>query len=201
MRALRVLGIALPLAAAGSILACAELLHWRASTRQLGDADVRGTTEAVVVLGYKNRASRANIINRSRVRAGIRSIDPRASRSVLVLCGGPVADSTPEAEIMAHYARQRGYSGPMRLDVESRSTRQNIENAIPLVEDADRIKVVSDSMHAEFGRAFLAERRPDLAARLVRGEDYRLGENLLIKPIAVVIALRNRRRLAAPRPV
>ena len=47
--------------------------------------------DAVVVLGYRNRGARANYINRYRVRAGLRSLDPAADDSVLVLCGGTVA--------------------------------------------------------------------------------------------------------------
>lgn len=47
--------------------------------------------DAVVVLGYRNRGARANYINRYRVRAGLRSLDPATDDSVLVLCGGTVA--------------------------------------------------------------------------------------------------------------
>lgn len=200
----------------GGVLAWGEVLHWHASRRELGDAtlDSFGSnsaasdsaasdsatpgsqSEAVVVLGYKNAGNTANIINRSRVRAGIRSVDPHARQSILVLCGGPVAGLLPEAAIMADFARICGFTGTIVLETESRSTEENITNAIPLIEDADRIKIVSDSMHAEFGRAFLRRQRPDLAARLVRGEDYRLGESLFIKPIAALIALRSRKRLS-----
>ncbi|WP_437583516.1 YdcF family protein [Paramicrobacterium sp. CJ85] len=195
----------------GGVLAWGEVLHWRASRRELGDAtlDSFGSnsaasdsatpgsqSEAVVVLGYKNAGNTANIINRSRVRAGIRSVDPHTRQSLLVLCGGPVAGLLPEAAIMADFARICGFTGTIVLETESRSTEENIANAIPLIEDADRIKIVSDSMHAEFGRAFLRRQRPDLAARLVRGKDYRLGESLFIKPIAALIALRSRKRLS-----
>ena len=71
---------------AGAALLWGELVHWRASLALIHPA--AGETEAVVVLGFRNRdRERANMINRWRVRAGLRSIDPRARSSRLVLCG------------------------------------------------------------------------------------------------------------------
>ena len=73
---------------AGAALLWGELVHWRASRALTHSA--AGGTEAVVVLGFRNRdRERANMINRWRVRAGLRSIDPRARSSRLVLCGAP----------------------------------------------------------------------------------------------------------------
>ncbi len=175
-----------------AVLGWGEVVHWRASRRRLGDSP-QGTSEAVVVLGYRNRGVRANVVNRWRVRAGLRSIEGSA---LLVLSGGPVAGGRSEADLMAAYARDVcGYRGPLALDGESRSTWQNVANVIPLVEGADRIKIVSHSLHAEKARAYLWRQRPDLAARLVRGRDYRLGEWLLVKPALAVMGLRNLRRL------
>lgn len=193
-RAVTVVGVIT--AAGAGVLAWGELLHWRASRRGLGTVDPGTGSVAVVVLGYRNAGDRANLINRGRVRAGIRSIDPRAPESVLVLCGGAVAGRISEAQIMAAEARRRGYAGPILLETESRTTRENISGAVPLVENAARIAIVSDSMHAEFARGYLREQRPDLSARLVRGADYRFGESILIKPIAALIAIRERRRTA-----
>ncbi len=56
---------------------------------------------------------------------------------------------------------------------------------------------VSHSLHAEKGREYLWRQRPDLATRLVRGRDYRLGEWVLVKPALAVLGLRNLRRIAA----
>lgn len=146
------------------------------------------------MLGYKNRGTRANYVNRYRVRAGLRSQEPSATLSVLVFCGGAVASDISEAELMARYARdERGYTGPIRLDRDSSTTWENIQNAIPLVEDADTIKIVSNSLHAEQARAYLWQLRPDLAERLVRAQDYRFGELALVKPLAAVIGLQNLR--------
>ena len=109
--------------------------------------------------------------------------------SVLVLCGGPVAGAVPEADLLERYARKLGYAGPILLDRESRSTLQNIEHAIPLIEHADSIAIVSNPLHALKGRILLWKMRPDLAARLVRGSDYRFGEMSLLKPIAAAAGI------------
>lgn len=123
-----------------------------------------------------------------------------AAAEVLVLCGGAVSGPVPEAEAMENYARARGYTGPIRLDRESRSTLQNIENAIPLIEDAASVAIVSNSVHALKGRILLRELRPDIADRLVRGADYRFGEQILVKPIAAVAGLADLRALRRRRP-
>ncbi|MGH1550374.1 YdcF family protein [Leifsonia poae] len=178
------------------VLVWSEAVHTRASTRRLSPrAEADPLVEAVVVLGYRNRGTRANYLNRYRVRAGLRSFDDRARERLLILCGGPVAGDIAEATLMADYARTMGYTGALRLDTESLSTWENITNAIPLLEGADSIKVVSNSLHAEKGRAYLWKLRPDLAARLRRGSDHRFGEIILLKPIAAVIGLRGLRGL------
>ena len=123
-----------------------------------------------------------------------------AAAEVLVLCGGAVSGPVPEAEVMESYARARGYEGPIRLDRESRSTLQNIENAIPLIEDAASVAIVSNSVHALKGRILLRRLRPDLADRLVRGADYRFGEQILVKPIAAVAGLADLRALRRRMP-
>lgn len=177
------------------VLTWGEVVHWRASYCEVGRAlaNVPGT-EAVVVLGFRNRGSRANAVNRWRARAGLRSQRPNLGQSRLVLCGGAVGGTVSEAELMARYLRRsRGYRGELRLDTNSHSTWQNVENAIPLIEDVDRIKVVSHALHAAKARLYLARLRPDLAAKLTRGAEYRVGEWILAKPL---IALAGRRGLA-----
>jgi uncharacterized SAM-binding protein YcdF (DUF218 family) len=125
------------------------------------------STEAVVVLGFRNRGPRANLINRRRVRLGLRARQPGLGPSRLVLCGGPVAGDVPEAELMADYARRLGYTGELATETASRSTCENIQNAIPLIENADRIKIVSNFWHVPKARRCLEQLRPGLAERLV----------------------------------
>ncbi|RIJ50301.1 YdcF family protein [Clavibacter lycopersici] len=189
------------LAAVGAALLASEGIHRLASTRGLGDdpgrADGRVGREAVVVLGFGNAGPRANPINRYRVRAALRSMDPRATSTALVLCGGSVMGDEPEARILARFARDElGYAGAVVLEEASTSTRENVANAIPLIEDADTIRIVSDPVHAEEARGYLRAARPDLAARLARADDYRFGEMTWMKPLAIVVALLRRARPA-----
>ncbi|MFD4459353.1 YdcF family protein [Nocardia sp. NPDC058480] len=159
-----------------------EWANRRASHRGVGSP--RAGSEAVVVLGYRNAGSRANGMNRWRVRAGLRSIDPRATSTRLVLCGGACAGPATEAALMGRYAVQTcGYDGELVLEESSRSTWENIAFAIPYLQDVDRIKIVSLPTHAETARAYLAEQSPELAVRLVPGQEYRFGEWMPLKPV------------------
>lgn len=181
-----------------ALLGWGEVAHARASRRRLGRGGSRNGAEALVVLGYRNRGRRANLINRYRVRAALRSHDPAASSSVLVFSGGAIGGEVPEAELMARYARDLGYTGPVLTETASRSTEQNIHNVIPLIEHADRLKIVSNSLHAEKARAYLWRLRPDLGERLVRAEEYRFGELILLKPVMALMGLRRLRELSRP---
>src|ERR1700760_2904613 len=92
---------------------------------------------------------------------------------------------------MASYARdERGYPGVLITEPRSFSTWENVENAIPFIEDADRIKIVSNSLHAEQGRHYLRQLRPELAERLVPAADYRFGELILVKPLLAALGRR-----------
>lgn len=180
-------------ALAGGILLWSEFVHWRASKRALRAGGSHPGIEAVIVLGVKNRREHANYLNRYRVRAALRS-QTTTGESVLTICGGAVGGATSEAELMAHYATDsRGYEGAVRLDRESLSTWANVANAVPLIENAGVIKIVSNSMHAERAREYLWKMRPDLAHRLVRGDDYRFGEILWLEPVLAYVGLRKRR--------
>ncbi|MEV5833490.1 YdcF family protein [Nocardia sp. NPDC052112] len=170
------------------VLLWGEWENWRASRRLVGS--VTGASEAVVVLGYRNAGTQANIMNRWRVRAGLRSINPTAVSSRLVLCGGACAGPHTEAALMAEYATQTcGYRGEVVLEDQSRTTWENIGFAVPYLKHSDRIKIVSLPFHAERGRRYLAEQRPELATRLVRGAEYRFGEWMAAKPLLAVYGL------------
>lgn len=187
------------LATVGALLLVSEGIHLAASTRGLGDSPGRPDgavgREAVVVLGFGDAGPRANRINRYRVRAALRSMDARADATALVLCGGSVRGDESEARILARFARDElGYAGALVLEEASTSTRENVANAIPLIEDADTIRIVSDPVHAEEARGYLRAARPDLADRLARGDEYRFGEMTWMKPLAIAVALLRRAR-------
>jgi len=188
--------VAVPFVTLLALLTWSEWIHWKASGRRFCVTTRPVGREVIIVPGFKNRGHAANYVNRYRVRAALRSIDPAADESVLVFCGGSVGSTTSEAELLRAFAVQHaGYEGPLRLDTHSVSTWQNIQNAIPLIEGFDTIKIASNSLHAEKARAFLWKQRPDLAARLVRANEYRPGEIVLMKPIMAIVGLRGLRRL------
>ncbi|MBP5859297.1 YdcF family protein [Streptomyces scabiei] len=177
-----------------------EWLNWRWSRTLVGSTGQSGSgTEAVVVLGYRNPGPTVNPINRWRVRAGIRSVAADGGRAtVVIFSGGATGSSAAEAELMADYAQSvLGFDGTVLLEDRSTTTWENITNVIPLLEDVDRIKIVSQPAHALKARAYLRRQRPDLAARLVRAEDYRLGEWTMGKPLLALYGFRTLRRLTA----
>lgn len=180
-----------------AMVAWGEYAHFRASRLGFGTAQPRAPrSEAVIVLGFKNRRSdRANALNRWRVRAAVRSADENLARSYFVFCGGTTSGAAiaSEAALMGRYAMQACAVREDRvfLEEQSRSTWQNISNAVPLMEDADQIKIVSNSIHALRGRQYLHRQRPDLAARLVRARDYRPGELWALKLLLALHAHRH----------
>lgn len=183
----------LTIAAGIGLMLWGEWANWRASHRRAGV--VPAATEAVVVLGYRDAGPEANAMNRWRVRAGLRSVDPTVETR-LVLCGGACAGPRSEAALMARYARERGYTGELVLEDSSRTTWENIAFAIPYLKDVDRIVIVSLPTHAAAARDYLAEQSPELADRLARGREYRFGEWLPLKPVVALygVAKRLRRR-------
>ncbi|OZB83837.1 YdcF family protein [Microbacterium sp. 13-71-7] len=186
-------------AAAGALMVLAfllwgEVVSERASRRGL-ETGRAGAWRTVLVLGYGNRGARANAVNRFRVRAALRTL--RGEDDVLVFSGGAVRGPEPEAEILARYAVAQGFPGRILLEAQSRSTEENIRNSIPLLEDAEEIAIVSNALHAERARGLLRARRPDLARRLIRAEDYRFGEIPVIKAVSAALALLERRRRRA----
>ncbi len=127
------------------------------------------------------------------MRAGLRSIDP-AARARLVLSGGATTSGRSEARVLAdHAVGVLGYDGPLALEEESRTTWENVARVLPLVEDADRITIVSQPAHALKARVYVARQRPDLVGRLTRGADHRWGEWLPLKPALAAYGLRTLR--------
>jgi uncharacterized SAM-binding protein YcdF (DUF218 family) len=97
---------------------------------------------------------------------------------------------------MLEYARRLGVPAEaIEVEVASRTTWENVRNVIPMLQGVDRIVFASNSVHAEKARLYLWRQRPDLAARLDRADDYRLGELQPLKPVLAWIGTRNLRRL------
>ncbi|MFF5302512.1 YdcF family protein [Streptomyces sp. NPDC013161] len=183
--------------AGAAALAWGEWLNWRWSRVLVGNGE--GASEAVVVLGYRNPQATANVINRWRVRAGIRSIAADGGRRTRVIfSGGAPGRGTAEAQLMADYAKSvLEFGGTVLLEDQSATTWENITNVIPLLEDVDRIKIVSQPAHTLKARAYLRRQRPDLAERLVRADDYQPGEWAVVKPLLALYGLWTLRGLKA----
>ncbi|GAA4536819.1 YdcF family protein [Nonomuraea ferruginea] len=181
------------LIAGAVVLGWGEWVNWRWSRALVANGE--GSAEAVVVLGYRNPQPTANFINRWRVRAGIRSV---ATDTRLIFSGGATGSGAAEARLMADYAKSvLGFDGAVLLEDQSATTWENITNVIPLLEDVDRIKIVSQPAHALKARAYLRRQRPDLAERLVRADDYRPGEWTVVKPLLALYGLWTLRGLKA----
>ncbi|WP_172381771.1 YdcF family protein [Streptomyces sp. MNP-20] len=183
--------------AGAAALAWGEWLNRRWSRTLVGRG--AGAVEAVVVLGFRNPQATANVINRWRVRAGIRSATGGgAGNPRVIFSGGATSGGATEAAVMADYATSvLGFRGTVVLEDRSRTTWENITNVIPLLEDADRIKIASQPAHALKARAYLRRQRPDLAERLVRADDYRPGEWAAVKPLLALYGLWTLRGLTA----
>ena len=183
--------------AGAAVLAWGEWLNWRWSRALVTDGG--GAAEAVVVLGYRNPQARVNLVNRWRVRAGLRSIAAgSAPGTVVIFSGGATGGGAAEARLMAGYATSvLAFDGAVLLEDRSATTWENITNVIPLLENADRIKIVSQPAHALKARAYLRRQRPDLAERLVRADDYRPGEWMAVKPLLALYGLWTLRGLRA----
>ncbi|ASO18028.1 uncharacterized SAM-binding protein YcdF (DUF218 family) [Actinoalloteichus hoggarensis] len=185
----------MPAIVGAAVLIWGERLNRRWSRTQVAD-DADGAERVVaVVLGYRNPQPTANVVNRWRVRAGIRSVSGARNPQV-IFSGGAVGGAVSEAKVMADYATSvLRFGGTVLLEDRSATTWENITNCIPLLEEADHIKIVSQPAHALKARAYLRRLRPDLAERLVRAAYCRPGEWLLAKPLLALHGLWSLRAL------
>lgn len=78
--------------------------------------------------------------------AGLRSVSADNARDTSVIFSGGAATGSPvtEARLMADYAKSvLAFDGTVLLEDRSTTTWENITNVIPMLEDADRIKIAS----------------------------------------------------------
>lgn len=189
-------------------VAASEWAHRRASHRLLGPAHEprRDGFDVVVVLGYPaTSGGRTRALQRWRCMIAARSLAPERD-GFLIFTGSAVHGPWIEAEVMAAYTREHlGVSADrIRIETSAETTWQNIEFTTPFFEQADRVMIASDPMHAARARRYLRAQRPDLARRLAPADDYRPLERWWLKvPTAAheLAAITRRRAGAAATPL
>ncbi|MCL9664000.1 YdcF family protein [Curtobacterium albidum] len=185
-------------------LAFGEAVHARAAHRARGELGVGRAGSAalgaarrsggcsVIVLGFENRGTGPNVVNRWRAKIAHRTAQRLAAAGAaitIICCGGPVRGARPEADLLAEALRAEGWRGPVLFDRTSTSTWENITNARDLLGGPSSIAICSNGLHAAKAREYLRRQDAALAERLVPADDYRFGEMTLIKPIFAVVGL------------
>lgn len=95
-----------------------------------------------------------------------------------------------EAGLLRDYIESAlGWDGPIAIESESRSTWENVRNALPWIKSANWVAFASNGLHAEKARVYLGRQRPELVGRLAAADDYRLGEMILLKPVFAAVGL------------
>lgn len=173
-------------------LAASEALHWRAARRFLPSVTNRTTglgDDLVLVLGFPSRANGLHPMQRWQIDIAVRSMD--RSCGLLLVSGGSRKHGRCEADDMAAYARDSHGLPAERVLLErgARSTWENVEHCLPLLEAARTITVASSPLHAARGRGYVVAQRPGLAGRLRPADDHRWGERPVWKALTVAYQL------------
>lgn len=180
----------LPVALAGGAVAVwlgVEAVHAVAARRGLpaGARRAGPAPDVVVVLGCPPRPDgTAGAMQRWRTLVAVRT----PGRARLVFSGYAREGLPSEAAVMAAHAVDVLGCDPRRVRCEesARSTWQNVEFTVGQVGPGQRLAIASSPVHAWRARRYLARQRPDLAARLVRADDYRFGERWGLKAVTVL---------------
>lgn len=196
---------AVPVLAAGALLVAVtggEAVHAAAYRRSRSLRPVEpGAPVVVVILGFRDAGTTANMVNRWRARIGVRTARRLRGQgcAVSIVCsGGPVHGLVPEAQLLrAHTRGSLGWQGPIAVEPRSTSTWENVLQITPMIPHGARVVFASNGLHAEKARAYLDRQRPDLGPQIAGADDYRFGEMALVKPIFAAVGLW---KLATMRP-
>jgi uncharacterized SAM-binding protein YcdF (DUF218 family) len=181
------------------VLSWGEWITWRGSRQALPAAHPHAPSEPrreyVLILGFASDGKHgANAVQRWRSRIAVRSADKETAQ--FIFSGASKHGGLSEAEVMANYAVEvLGLpEGNVILETQATTTWENIAYSIPLMREADSIKIASNTFHARRGRRYLAMQSPLLADRLLRASDYKLAEFTLGKPLLAIYEWRRSRR-------
>ena len=110
----------------------------------------------VLVLGYGGPLS--GVVDRWRVKVAVDTLRHAGGGSMVVSGHGG------EAERLARLVPS---DVQVLLETAARSTWENVELSLPLLDDADRIAIASDYFHARRAAQYLCALRQELAGRVV----------------------------------
>ena len=128
----------------------------------------------LLVLGSPSRDDGApHPVQELRVSAAVAAFRDQGCER-MVLSGGAVGNDVVEAETMAALARALGVpSDALVVEGRARNTWENVGYSLAHLEGADRILIVSDSLHVLRGRRYLCRQRPELCDRVRTVGAYR----------------------------
>lgn len=152
-----------------------ELIHRLAAHREFPPGAVGRAPDVVLVLGCPPKPDGTTTgLQRWRTEIAART----SSTAHLVFSGYARGAGPSEAAVMADYAERVLGVAPQRIRREeaARTTWENIAFTVGDLAAGKRIAIASTPIHALRARRYLTRQRPDLAARLVPADDYRLGE-------------------------
>lgn len=164
--------------------------------RAAADSGARGSGRCVVlVLGYPSRSDGTpHPVQSFRVATGV-AVYRQHRCGKLVLSGGAVGNEHIEAETMATIARGLGVpEDGMVLERRARNTWENIGCSTPHLRDADRVFVVSDSLHAQRARRYACRQDASRCSSFVAAGDNPPIEFLGWKVLAAANELATRVR-------
>jgi uncharacterized SAM-binding protein YcdF (DUF218 family) len=123
---------------------------------------------AVLVLGYPGEANGSpGAVQRFRVEAGV-SVYRKQHCERIILSGGAVSNAKVEADSMAGLAASLGIPREAIIgERRSRTTWENVGCSTPYLLSADRVFIVSDSLHARRARRYACRQSSNLCARTV----------------------------------
>jgi vancomycin permeability regulator SanA len=146
-----------------AIVLLSEVAYWRAAQSEISSS---AGSCVVLVLGYPARADGSpNPVQLFRVEAAV-EIYRKHRCTRMILSGGPIKNRHVEAESMAALAAGSGVpSTEMTLERSARSTWENVGCSVPHTLAAERVLVVSDSLHARRAVRYACRQDPGLCGR------------------------------------
>lgn len=144
----------------GVLFVAAEAAFWLAAPP--APRPSYGQSCAVLVLGYPTNADGTlSAVARFRVESGVQIHREQRCRK-LVFSGGAVQNGHVEAKSMSALAESLGIADTdIILERRARSTWENVGCTAPLLGWADRVLVVSDSLHAKRAARYACRQDPE----------------------------------------